>query len=124
MKNRISLIAGILMMATVAGTGLSHADGTKNTKENSAQDRRIQYMENMNKSKKDIMAISSSIDSLLKTVKEAKATNDKSKMKAALEASEKHLLGMKAYTESCMHNMDAMHKDMDMDMGMDMKKAP
>ena len=41
MKNRISFIAGILLMTTVAGTGLSHADGTKNMKGNSEQDRRI-----------------------------------------------------------------------------------
>ena len=108
MKNRIQFIAGVLLMASLAGNGLSHAAGTQNPKENAAQDRRVQHLESLSKSKQDIGAISTGIDALLKTVKEAAATNDKAKMKAALNASEKHLTEMKAHTESCMKNMESM----------------
>lgn len=110
-------------MASLAGTGLSHGAGTQNAKENPAQDRRIQYLEYLSKSKKDIGAISTGIDALLKTVKEAAATNDKAKMKAALNASEKHLLEMKANTESCMKNMESMESHMSKDGHMDGRAA-
>lgn len=110
-------------MASVAGTSLSHAAGTQNQKENPAQDRRLNYLEYLSKSKKDIVAISTGIDALLKTVKEAAATNDKGKMKAALNASEKHLIEMKSHSESCMKNMESMEMDMSKDGHMEGRAA-
>lgn len=115
MKNRIQFIAGVLMMATVAGTGITFAAGTQNPKENTAQDRRLQYLESLSKAKKDVSAISTGVDELLKAVKEAKASDDKAKMKAALDASEKHLTGMKVHTESCMKHMESMESEMSKD---------
>lgn len=115
MKNRTQYIAGVLMMATMAGTGITFAAGTQNQKENHAQDRRLHYLESLDKSKKDIIAISTGVDALLKAVKEAKASDDKTKMKAALDASEKHLTGMKTHSESCMKHMEAMEAEMSKD---------
>ena len=115
MKNRTQFIAGVLMMATLAGTGITFAAGTQNPKENPAQDRRIQYLESLSKSKKDIAAISTGVDALLKAIKEAKASDDKAKMKAALDASQKHLTEMKVHTESCMKHMESMETEMSKD---------
>lgn len=123
MKNRIPLIAGITMMATVATTSLTFAGGTMSTKENVGQDRRLNYLDYLAKSKKDVGAISTGVDALLKTVREALATNDKAKMKAALSASEKHLIEMKANTESCMKNMESMESEMHKDGHMEGKAA-
>jgi hypothetical protein len=115
MKTRTQAFAGIVMMATFAATGLAMAGGTQNPKENAAQDRRINYLESIAGSKKELTAISTGVDALMKTVKEAKTSDDKTKMKAALEASEKHLAQMKTHTMSCMQHMDAMEKEMSKD---------
>lgn len=115
MKNQIQFLAGALLMTSVVGTGLSYAAGTQNQKENAAQDRRVQHSENLAKSKKDMGFISTGIDGLLLTVREAAATNNKGKMKAALVASEKHLIEMKTHSDNCMKNMESMDMDMSMD---------
>lgn len=102
MKTR-NLFSGILMMAMVAG-----AAGTQNPKENPAQDRRLNDLEYLSKSKREVTAISTGVDALLKTVNEAKASNDPAKMKAALEASSKHLGEMKEHAANCMKHMEHM----------------
>ena len=102
MKTR-NILSGILMMAMVAG-----AAGTQNTKENPGQDRRLNYLEYITMSKKELAAISTGVDALLKAVNEAKASNDKAKMKAALEASAKHLVEMKEHAANCMKHMESM----------------
>ncbi|MEO6096478.1 MAG: hypothetical protein ABIW76_12550 [Fibrobacteria bacterium] len=127
MKNRTQFIAGALMMATMAGTGITFAAGNRNPKENSAQDRRIQNLEYLSKAKKDVSAISTGVDGLLKAVKEAKASDDKTKMKGVLDASEKHLMGMKTHTESCMKHMESLEAEMSKDAqvgGATAEKAP
>lgn len=115
MKNRTHVFAGFVLVATLAATGLANAGEAKGSKENAAQDRRINYLEYIGNSKKDIASISTGVDALLKTVKEAKASDDKAKMKAALNASEKHLTDMKTHTMSCMSHMEAMEKEMSKD---------
>lgn len=102
MKTR-NFLSGILMTALVAG-----AAGTQNPKENPAQDKRANYLEYLAKSKKEVTAISTGVDDLLKTVNEAKASNDHAKMKAALEASAKHLVEMKEHAANCMKHMEHM----------------
>lgn len=123
MKNRFQFVAAVLLMSSIAGTGLAHAAGSQNQKENPAQDRRLNQLEYLSKSKKDIVALSTGIDGLLNTVKEAAASNDKAKMKAALVASEKHLIEMKAHSESCMKNMESMEMGMSKDEHMEGRAA-
>ncbi len=60
------------------------------------------------KVKQAVTAITTGVDGLLKTVNEAKASNDKAKMKTALEATAKHLVDMKEHAEDCMKHMNSM----------------
>lgn len=110
MKTKSPFIAGILMLATLAV-----ADGTKNIKENPAQDRRIQNLEMVAKTKTGLTAIGTGVDELLKAVNDAKASNDKAKMKAALEASAKHLSEMKSHVGECMKHMGDLESFMSSD---------
>lgn len=115
------------MMATVAGTGISHAAGSQLSKESSPQDRRAWYLERLSKSKKEVAAISTGVDVLLKVIKEARVSDDKAKMKAALDASQKHLTEMKVHTENCMKHMESMDAEMTKDVqagGATGEKAP
>lgn len=102
-----NLIAGFLMIATAA-----IADGTKNVKENASQDRRIQNLETLAKAQVEVKAIGTGVDELLKAVTEAKASGDKAKMKAALEASAKHLADMKGHVTGCEKHMSDLEKSM------------
>ena len=107
MKTKTPLFAGLLMIASVA-----FADGTKNGKENAAQDRRIQYLESLSKVQNGVKAIGTGVDELLKAVTDAKASGDKAKMKAALEASAKHLSEMKGHVMDCEKHMSELEKSM------------
>lgn len=107
MLKKTSFVAGLLLLASVAG-----AEGTKNVKENPAQDRRVQYLESLSKAKTEVLAIGTGVDELLKAVNEAKASGDKAKMKAALEASAKHLTEMKTHVMDCEKHMQELEQSM------------
>ncbi|MEO7425947.1 MAG: hypothetical protein ABI036_12225 [Fibrobacteria bacterium] len=111
MKIRNHFLAGILMFAAVAGTGNSFAD-SKEAKEPTPYGLRGRFPELMAKSKSEMAAISTGIDALSMMVKEASASNDKAKMKTALDASLKHLAGMKTHADNCKMHMDSMDSDM------------
>lgn len=103
MKTPIHFLSGLLLLASVAG-----AAGTQNPKEVVGQDRRLNYLEYLSKAKVEVNEITKGVDALLKTVTEAKASNDKATMKTALEASQKHLVEMKEHAANCMKHMESM----------------
>ena len=101
-------LAGFLMLASIAGA----ADPTKNPKENPAQDRRVQYLESLSKAQTEVKAIGTGVDDLLKAVNDAKASGDKAKMKAALDATAKHLTEMKGHVMDCEKHMSELEQSM------------
>lgn len=107
MLNKTPFLAGLLLLATVAG-----AEGPKNPKESAPQDRRQAYLESLAKARAEVKIIGTGVDELLKAVDDAKASGDKAKMKAALEATAKHLTEMKSHVMDCEKHMQDLEQSM------------
>jgi peptidoglycan hydrolase CwlO-like protein len=107
MLTKTPFFAGLFLLATLAG-----AEGTKNVKENPAQDRRQAYLETLGKAQTEVKAIGTGVDELLKAVTDAKASGDKAKMKAALDATAKHLTEMKTHVMDCEKHMQELEQSM------------
>jgi len=111
MKNRNIFIASIMMVTAVAGMSLAFAD-SKQAKETTPYDLRGRDPKRMAKTKMEVTAISTGIDALMVMVKEASASNNKSKMKTALDASQKHLAAMKMHADHCNYDKESMDSEM------------
>lgn len=75
-------------------------------------DEGMSMMDMMGKSQTGCMATSDTLDKLLKTVQDAEKSDDKAKMKAALNLTANHITEMKGHMGQCMNMMNSMGKMM------------
>ncbi len=102
--NRIFLNKGVYVGLALAISVISANEkagpGPKDSSGSAAKS--MSSMDMMGKSDMKCKAKCDSLDALLKAVQEARKSDDKAKMKAALELTEAHIVGMKEHMGKCM----------------------
>lgn len=111
MKSTTSLFAGLLVLTLAAGSGTS-LSATLTRKEASPSDRQFREQTQLAEARKQVDTLATSIEDLTRLLAEAKASNDKARMKAALEAGLVHLAGMKTHADKCKRKMEGMKRHM------------
>lgn len=120
------LFAGLLLAAAVMAKDKAAPDAPKHMGGmggTGGMGGGMSMMDMMGDSRTSCMSTSDSLDILLKSVQEARKSDDKSKMKSALESTEAHIVQMKANMGKCVHMMGTMGKMMGGDSMRGMEKG-
>ncbi len=101
-----------LILTILAASAMLASAGAKDSPEKQAMGSGMSMMDMMGKTRGECMMTSDTLGGLLKTVQDAKKSDDKTKMKAALKRVEDHIAGMKSHMGQCMDMMGMMGKMM------------
>ena len=107
MKNRNYLVTAIAVALIIPMGLLAQADKSENAPK---KDHGMMGMQEMMKScREHCQQTSASVDKVLTSLREAKASNDPARMRAAIDEAEKPLGMMQEHMSMCMKMMNMMH---------------
>ncbi len=111
MTPKYTLLLAFALFATLAVAGESGMEGNMPGSKGEMGGG-MSMMEMSGKAGGECRMMSDTLGGLLKTVQDAKRSDDKAKMKAALEQVEGHIAGMRSHMGECMNMMGMMEKMM------------
>lgn len=108
---RVSKVIGMFAVAVMVATGAS-AQSAKTPQTDAQKGRQMMMsMEDMTKQCRDhCTKASKSMDDTMKMMNDAKTSNDATKMRTALDQTQKQMTEMKEHMTMCMNMMDMMQK--------------
>ncbi len=102
----------LLAVLLTANAGMSQTPA-RNSKETSPADRQYRMQQDQAEARKLVDTLATSIEDLSRLFREAKASNDKQRMKDALDAGIAHLAYMKVSADKCKKRMEGMEMKME-----------